>query len=113
MPFVSVQSAVPISPLQDDTLQREIGRLITIIPGKSIDNCMTRIEGDCHMFMGGGPAKAVFCEVRMFGPAPAEAKAELGRRLEALFQKELGAEKVYINFQEYAEWYSLGAYKTV
>ena len=104
MPFVSVSSAMPISEEKKDVLQKEIGRLITIIPGKTIDNCMTKIEGGSSIYMSGKPAKALFCEVRMRGVAPKEAKGELVRELYGLFSKELGVEKVYTYFMESEEW---------
>ena len=104
MPFVSVCSAMPISEVKMDVIQREVGRLITIIPGKTIDNCMTKIEGNCRLFMGGEPAKAVFCEIRLRGAAPKEKKSELTEKLNGLFVTELGAEKVYTCFMEFEEW---------
>ena len=110
MPFVSVKAAATVSSEKMNTLQQEIGRIIALIPGKTIDNCMTNIQGEAAMFMSGTPAKAVFCEVRMYGEAPKEAKAQVTSELQALFTKELAAEKVYINFMESREWGSNGRY---
>ena len=104
MPYVSIHSAMPISDEKKDALQKEIGKLITIIPGKTIDNCMTKIEGGCSMFMSGAPAKAVFCEVRLRGAAPKESKKQLVGELYQLFTRELDAQKVYTNFLEFNEW---------
>ena len=110
MPFVSICSAMPISEEKKDFLQKEIGRLIEIIPGKNIDNCMTHMEGGSSIFMSGKPAKALFCEVRMRGVAPKESKGQLTHELYELFSKELGAEKVYIHFVESEEWGINGKY---
>lgn len=110
MPFVSVKATATVSTDKMNTLQKEIGRIIAIIPGKTIDNCMTSIEGGAHMFMSAKPAKAVFCEVRMYGEAPKEAKAQVTAELQALFTNELEAEKVYINYLESTEWGSNGRY---
>lgn len=104
MPFVSISSAMPISEEKKDSLQKELGKLIAIIPGKNIDNCMTKIEGSSSIFMSGEPAKAVFCEIRLRGAAPKESKKQLVGELYQLFTKELGAEKVYTNFLEFDEW---------
>ena len=104
MPFVSISAAMPVSEEKIDKLQKEIGRIITLIPGKTIDNCMTKIEGGAHIFMSGAPAKAVFCEVRVFGEAPRKSKADVVAELYTLFADELGAEKVYTNFIESREW---------
>ena len=104
MPYVSVNTSMPVCEAKLDTLQKEIGRIITLIPGKTIDNCMTHIAGGAHIYMSGAPAKAVFCEIRVFKPAPREGKAGVVAALHALFTQELGAEKVYINFIESEEW---------
>ena len=104
MPYVAIHSAMPISEEKMDFLQKEIGRLITIIPTKTIDNCMTKIEENCHFYMSGRPAKAVFCEIRLRGTAPKESKVKLIEELGNLFERELGAEKVYTNFLEFKEW---------
>ena len=111
MPFVSVKSAMPVSEEKMDTLQKEIGRIIALVPGKTIDNCMTQIEGDAHIFMSGKPAKVVFCEVRMYGEAPKESKAQVAQELDVLFANELGAQKAYVNFMESTEWGVGGNYR--
>ena len=104
MPFVSVITTAVVDEKTMDTLQKEIGRIIAIIPGKTIDNCMTKIEGSASVFMSGTRANAVFCEVRLFGIAPTEAKAKVTAELHALFTRELSAQKVYMNYLESEEW---------
>lgn len=104
MPFVSIHAGMAVSEGKMERLQKEIGRIIALIPGKTIDNTMTKIEGGAQMFMSGKPAKAVFCELRLFGAAPKESKVEVVAELNKLLVEELGAEKVYINFQEFFEW---------
>ena len=104
MPFVSVSTAMPTPKETMNTLQQEIGRIIALIPGKNIDNCMTRIEGGADIFMSGAAAKAVFCEVRVYGEAPKDSKAAVVAELHALFTTQLGAEKVYTHFIESKEW---------
>ncbi|MGI6004674.1 MAG: phenylpyruvate tautomerase MIF-related protein [Christensenellales bacterium] len=113
MPYLAVKSAMPISQEKKAALQKQIGELISIIPGKTIDNCMTQIEGDCDLYMSGVEAQAVFCEIRMFGPAPSEAKDELGAKLNDLFRDSLGVQKVYINYLEFSEWSTDGHYRAL
>ena len=105
MPYVCVRSSQHLGDDKIGKLQKEIGRLISIIPGKSIDNCMIQIYEDCNTFMGGKPANATFCEIRMLGKAPAEKKKEFSTGLHELLSAELGGlDKLFINFQEYLEW---------
>ena len=105
MPFVCVRSSQHLPEDKIDRLQKEIGRIISIIPGKSIDNCMIQISGDHKTFMGGKPANATFCEIRMLGKAPNEKKKEFTGELNKVLSGELdGLDKLFINFQEYFEW---------
>ena len=105
MPYVSISSSQPIDDDKAERIQRGIGRIISIIPGKTIDNCMIQISGDCKTFMSGKASNSTFCEVRMFGKAPNEAKKEFTAELNKLLDAELeGMDKLYINFQEYFEW---------
>ena len=111
MPFVAVHSTIPVSVEKRDLLQKEIGRIIALIPGKTIDNCMTKIMGEAPIFMSGEPAKAVFCEIRLYGAAPRDSKARVTAELHSLFETELGADKVYINFMESTDWGAGGSYR--
>lgn len=111
MPYISLNAGVPVSKEQKETLQKEIGRLISIIPGKNIDNCMTKIEGGCDMYMSGEQKKAAFCEIRLLGAAPHEKKCELYQALLALFTEVLGIETLYLNYIIFTEWGSGNTYR--
>ena len=105
MPYVSVRSSKHIDDDKMEALQKKIGGVISVIPGKNIDNCMIQIQGDCKTFMGGKPKNATFCEVRMFGEAPKEAKKEFCGALTKVMTEELGEiETLFINMQQYFEW---------
>ena len=105
MPYVSISTSQHLTDDKVDRIQKEIGRLISIIPGKTIDNCMIRISGDQKIFMSGKPANATFCEIRMRNKAPIEKKQEFTVELNKLLTEEIeGLDKLYINMQEYFEW---------
>lgn len=104
MPYVNIRTSAAVSPALADELQKEVGRLISIIPNKTIDNCITQIDGSCQQFVGGKPGSTTFCEVRLFGAAPQENKAQLTKELDSLFTQKLGSSMVYINFIELDEW---------
>lgn len=113
MPYVSVSTSASLSSEKKSVLQREIGTLISIIPGKNIDNTMIKIEGDCDMFMGDAREKAVFCEIRLLGNASKENKAELYEKLHHLFFDELDIEKLYLNYNIFEEWGSGDSFRTL
>lgn len=105
MPYVSIRTSKHVTDGQMDNLQKEIGRIISIIPGKNINNCMIQIYGDCQTFMGGKPANATMCEIRLFGEAPKEAKKEFSGELNKVITAELGeVDTLFVNIQQYFEW---------
>ncbi|MDR0468873.1 MAG: hypothetical protein LBH09_02755 [Peptococcaceae bacterium] len=105
MPYVNVSSSQHLADDKIERLQAEIGKIISIIPGKSIENCMIQIRGDVKTFMGGKAANATFCEIRMFGKAPSDKKGEFTAALSGVIKAELGElDQLFINFQEYFEW---------
>ncbi|MCL1804983.1 MAG: hypothetical protein FWG28_03120 [Clostridiales bacterium] len=105
MPYVSIRSSKPIAEDKMERLQKGIGDIISIIPGKDSERCMIQILGDVKTYMGGKPKNATFCEVRLFGEAPAEAKKEFSGELNKLMTAELGEiETFFINIQQYFEW---------
>ena len=113
MPFVHVRTSRPLDGDARDKLQKEIGALISILPGKTIDNCMTQLSGGEHLYMSGAELRdGAFVEVRLFGPSPAEAKKELALRLFALLEKDFGIApgQTYMNYIEMDEWASRGSY---
>jgi hypothetical protein len=112
MPYVSVRAGMPVSGNTADFLQKEIGRLIEILPGKNIDNCITEIAGDCNLYVSGKQANAVFCEARLYKPAPADKKKQFCEALHALFIEQLKAGMVYINILEFEHWCADGEYLT-
>ena len=73
-------------------------------------NLMVRIEQDCDLYFRGGKAPCAFVDLRLYTPAPAEAKrafaAALTRELCERF--ELEPDFVYMNMLELDHWVSGG-----
>jgi len=110
MPYLSVRTSVSMDCAKKDVLQKELGALIAVIPGKSIDNCMIDITSDCGLFMRGGPIVGAFVDLRLFRPSPDEAKSEFLAGLCKILNEQLGIEKenVYCNLLELPQWGSAG-----
>jgi len=112
MPYLSVRAGMPVSGHTADMLQKEIGELISILPGKTIDNCIIEISGGCDIYLSGKRAEALFCEVRLYKPSPVDKKKEFSEKLHALFVEKLHPVKVYINILEFEHWCADGDYMT-
>ncbi len=106
MPFLSVKTSAPMDGAQKMHLQKALGELISVIPGKTIDNCITEISGGNAMFRHGGEVLAAFVDLRLFTAAPDDAKQSFMEGLCKLLKDQLGIEpaNVYCNFAEFDQW---------
>lgn len=111
MPYVSLSTGAPVSKEKKDIVQKEIGRLISIIPGKSSPVTMIKIEDDCDMYMGEEKANWAFCEVRLLGEAPYENKSEFYLKLRQLLIEQLDIKEIYFNYIVFNEWGSKDNYR--
>ena len=110
MPYLHIAIGRPVSPLARKALYERCAQLIETIPGKNQQNLMVRIEQDCGLYFRGGRAPCAFVDLRLYTPAPAEAKrafaAALTRELCERF--ELEPDFVYMNMLELDHWVSGG-----
>lgn len=104
MPYISLSTGAPISAEKKDLIQKEIGNLISIIPGKSSPVTMIKIEDDCDMYMGEEKGNYIFCEVRLLGEAPYENKSEFYLKLRAFLKEQLDFKEIYLNYVVFNEW---------
>ena len=74
MPYLHIAIGRPVSPLARKALYERCAQLIETIPGKNQQNLMVRIEQDCDLYSRGGKAPCAFVDLRLYTPAPAEAK---------------------------------------
>ena len=110
MPYLHIALGLPVSPLARKALYERCAKLIEKIPGKNQQNLMVRIEQDADLYFRGGKTACAFVDLRLYTPAPAEAKrdfaAALTRELADRFAIE--PDNVYMNFLELDHWVSGG-----
>ena len=111
MPYVSLSVGAPISDEKKEIIQKEIGRLISIIPGKSSPVTMIKIEDCCDMYMGEDKANYAFCEVRLLGEAPYENKNEFYQAFRKLLIEQIGIKEIYFNYVVFNEWGSRDSFR--
>ena len=104
MPYVSLSTGAPVSEEKKNIIQKEIGRLISIIPGKSSPVTMIKIEDGCDMYMGEEKDNWAFCEIRLLGEAPYESKSEFYLKLRELLKEQLNIREIYLNYVVFNEW---------
>ena len=111
MPFVEIHIGKPLTAQEKETVMRSIAEQMPILPGKTAQNTMIEIAAaDRDMYMGLEKKPLIFGDIRVFGPAPTEAKDQFIAALSATFEKLLGIpqDKQYYNIIEMPEWGSRG-----
>lgn len=105
MPFISVKTNRSISDDMRTELKSELGKAISIIPGKSENWLMVDIEDERNMYFRGSSGEAiVFAEVKVFGSAARAVYDRLTERLTDIFRETVGAEEIYIKYEEAETW---------
>lgn len=106
MPFIRIATARPLSEEQHDLLKQELGRTISVIPGKAEDNTMIEISSGQTVYFRGSKDSCAFVEVKLFGKAPREAKEAFAGHIFSVLEKVAGVspDDVYMNFLEMDNW---------
>ena len=106
MPFIRIATAKPLSEEQKNLLKQELGRTISVIPGKAEDNTMIEISGGQAVYFRGVKDSCAFVEVKLFTKAPREAKEAFAGHIFSILEKVAGVspDDVYMNFTEFDNW---------
>jgi phenylpyruvate tautomerase PptA (4-oxalocrotonate tautomerase family) len=113
MPNLSIHIGKRVSDELKNDVQLEIGRSISIIPGKTIENTVIMINDDCLMFNNGEKVERVFVDVRLYKSSTDESKKAFSEKLFSIFDKllDIPSSRVQINFIELPNWASNGVYR--
>jgi len=107
MPYVSITTAKKIDCPAKEKLNQEICAIMTTLPGKNKDNTLICLIDEKPMFKSGAPNNGVFCEVRLFGQSPEDAKKEFAQKMKAIITDVLKLEEndcLYMNYIENETW---------
>lgn len=107
MPFINSKVTVKMDDSKKETIKKELGNLISTLPGKSESWLMVGFEDNYTLyFKGEKKEKAAFVEVKIFGSADRSSKNNLTAQICNLFEKELQIPKdsTYITIQEINDW---------
>ena len=74
MPFICAKISEPLTEIQFEMIKSDLGKAISLLPGKSEAYLMVEVEDQCHLyFKGDCDAPTAMCEVSVFGKAPRDA----------------------------------------
>lgn len=107
MPFINVKVSEKVTDSQIETVKTELGKAISLLPGKSEGYLMVNIEDGCRLyFKGNRAAPTAMCEVSVYGSAPRNAcealTAEICRILESALS--VPQNRAYVKFSFIDTW---------
>ncbi len=108
MPFIDVRTSGELGEKQETELKAELGKAIALIPGKAESHLMVQFTDHCRLWFGGkrpenGPI--VFVNVMLYGAAEPRYYEAFQNTVIPLMEEKLGAESVYLKFEEVPHWY--------
>ena len=101
MPFVDVKISKKIMPEEEILLKTELGKAISVFPGKSESWLMCNIADEQHIwFKGQNDAPAAFVEVKLFGGVDAGSADQFTARISDLLEGKFGipSSRIYVRY---------------
>ena len=107
MPFINLKTSAKISAENEETLRKEFGKIITLIPGKTEAWLMLNFEDKCRMaFKGTADQDTAYVNVELLGGTTNEVYDKLTRAICDTVSKELGVpyDRIYVKYEETEHW---------
>lgn len=114
MPFIGVNTTMTLSKNQKDEIKERLGKIITLIPGKTEAVLMIDIsEGHSMYFSGKELKNCAFIDVRCYKSAPFERNKEFTEKVYEVMEEVTGIkpEEMYISISELPIWGTKGSLK--
>ena len=107
MPYIDLKTTAKISAENEETLRKEFGKIITLIPGKTEAWLMLNFEDKCRMaFKGNADSDSAIVSVDLLGGASEKAYADMTHAICTTVSYVLGVpfNRVYVKYGEYTHW---------
>lgn len=107
MPYIGSKVTVPLTEQKKETLKSELGKIITLIPGKSENYLMIGFEDNYSLYFKGEKlSHGAFVEVKLFGSASKDALNKVTQEICALYLRELNipSHALYVKYEEVSNW---------
>jgi phenylpyruvate tautomerase PptA (4-oxalocrotonate tautomerase family) len=112
MPYISVVLNQKLSASQKETLKAELGRLITIIPGKTEPDLIVHIQDSASLYIGGKEIPCAYIDLRVYTKTLDEAKKRFTHETCAFIAREFNipVNCQYLTISEHEAWGYGGAW---
>lgn len=115
MPFIHMSTSKELTADQLFAARELIARLVTLLPTKTKENTMIKVEGGCCLSIGEPDAPCLFVDARLFRASPLEAKQAFVKALCEAFEAEfsIAQNRMYVNILELDSWGSKGSFNVI
>ena len=108
MPCIQIKTSAKVSEETALTIKTELGKAISLLPGKTEQWLMVTLEDDCRIWFHGETGRPMaIVEVKVLGEKiDSSASEAMTREVCALFQKELGVDPkdIYVRYLASKDW---------
>lgn len=107
MPCIQSRVNIAMTQEQKETVKKELGEAITLIPGKSENWLMIEFADQCDMyFRGSRETPLAYIEVKAFGTISEDTAQKLTERISEIYETQLKIKKdgIYIKYEEVSKW---------
>lgn len=106
MPYIDISTNVNLSAEQSENIKFLCGQAISLIPGKSENYLMVKINDSAKLWFKGDDLPCAMCEVSVFGNASENSCEALTKELCNILEREADVppDRVYVKFQPIDTW---------
>lgn len=107
MPFIHTRTNISLSRKQKETVKKDLGEAISLIPGKSEQWLMVGFEDSCPLYFAGDTLEpCAMVEIKILGSASADVYDKVTARVTDIISKGLSIkpERIYIAYLNAPAW---------
>ena len=107
MPFINTKTNISLSRKQKETVKTELGKAISLIPGKSEQWLMVGFEDSCPLYFAGDTLDpCAMVEIKILGSASLEVYDQMTAKVTEIISKgfSIEPERIYVAYLNAPAW---------
>ncbi|HBU12449.1 MAG TPA: hypothetical protein DEB31_06900 [Clostridiales bacterium] len=106
MPYVNISTTKKMNEDEKQTLLGQVGRAITLIPGKAAEGTLIKLDAGATLVKKGAEGDLCMTQAYLYGESPHEAKDSFVREMFRYYTEEMGIpqKNIYISVEGCRNW---------
>ena len=107
MPFIKAKVSCSITKEQESELKTELGKAISLVPGKSEEYLLLEFEDNCRLWLRGRNEEPIaYIEAAIFGNEPHYGYDAFTAELTGIFARvlKIPPDNIYIKYEDIIAW---------